>query len=187
MSESAEAAERPLLGKDYTRLCGKCGSRELRRQPRLLFDRIFALQPYQCGRCANRQRKIRFGWGVVGRLIAFIGLAAAGTYLWMNPVSFHTKDSSQTETEALARARTSMGGQLSTFEQLMTKKPRSTMDNATILKLWQANVGTNVILQMIRTSNADYDVSAGAIIELRQAQVDQSIILAMIDASYTSR
>jgi hypothetical protein len=69
---------------------------------------------------------------------------------------------------------------------MMTKKPKSTLDNATIMKLWHANVGSNVILQMIRTSNADFDVSAGAIIELREAQVDQAIILAMIDASYTN-
>ncbi len=187
MSESAQTTEPPLIGKDYTRLCGKCGSRELRRQPRLVVDRILALQPYQCGRCANRQRKVRFGWGVVWRLVVFIALVGAGTYFWTNPISFRGTNNPQNETEALARARTAMGGQLSTFEQLMTKKPRATMDNATVLKLWQANVGTNVILQMIRTSNADYDVSASAIIELRQAQVDQSIILAMIDASYTSR
>ena len=39
------------------------------------------------------------------------------------------------------------------------------MDNATILRLWRANVSPNVIVQMIRTANADYDVSANAIIE----------------------
>ena len=61
------------------------------------------------------------------------------------------------------------------------------MDNATILKLWKASVGPNVILQLIRTSNADYDVSASAIIELKEAGVDQTIILAMIDASYNTR
>jgi hypothetical protein len=59
-----------------------------------------------------------------------------------------------------------MGGQLSTFEQMMTKKPKATLDNATVLKLWRASVGSDVILQMIRTSNADYDLSANAIIEL---------------------
>jgi hypothetical protein len=61
------------------------------------------------------------------------------------------------------------------------------MDNATILKLWRAEVGRDVILQMIRTSNSDYDVSANAIIELKQDGMDQAIILAMIDASYRSR
>jgi hypothetical protein len=40
---------------------------------------------------------------------------------------------------------------------------------------------------MIRTANADYDVSANAIIELKQAGVDQIVILAMIDASYNAR
>jgi hypothetical protein len=123
-------------------------------------------------------------------LVVLLGLIAGGAYLWSNPplLSLRSKEAAPTsETEALARARTAVGGQLSTFEQLMTKKPKATLDNATILKLWRANVGTNVILQMIRTSNADYDLSATAIIELRQAQVDQAIILAMIDSSYTSR
>lgn len=184
-----QASDQSNTVTDYTRLCGKCSSRELRRQPRLLFDKIFSLQPYQCGRCANRQRKPRLGWELVVKTLVLIGLVSGGTYFWINPPSnpFRGKDTAQSETESLARARAAMGGQLSTFEQMMTKKPKSTLDNATVLKLWQANVGANVILQMIRTSNADFDVSAGAIIELRQAQVDQAIILAMIDASYTNR
>ena len=48
-------------------------------------------------------------------------------------------------------------------------------------------MGTDVVLQLIRTSTPDYDVSASSIIELKQAGVEQSIILAMIDASYTAR
>ncbi|MCU1329577.1 MAG: hypothetical protein JWN34_4947 [Bryobacterales bacterium] len=80
-----------------------------------------------------------------------------------------------------------MGGQLSTFEQLMSKKPKPTLDNATVLRLWRANVGASVILQMIRTSNGEYDVSANAIIVLRDAQVDQAVILAMIDANYNTK
>jgi hypothetical protein len=67
---------------------------------------------------------------------------------------------------------------------MMLKKPRTTLDNATILKLWKAEVGTEVIVQMIRTSNPDYDVSSNAVIQLKQAGVDQTIILSMIDATY---
>ncbi len=70
---------------------------------------------------------------------------------------------------------------------MMVKRPRLSLDNAVILKLWRAQVGTDIILQMIRTSNADYDVSANSIIELKQAGVEQSVILAMIDASYNTR
>ncbi len=69
----------------------------------------------------------------------------------------------------------------------MLKRPRTTLDNATVLKLWRADVGTDVILQMIRTSNADYDLSANAVIQLKQAGVDRILILAMIDASYNAR
>jgi hypothetical protein len=184
-----QASEQPTQAKDEKRRCDKCGSRELRRQPRFATDLILSIQPYQCGRCAHRQRRFRFGWGLAVRVFWLAAVLSAGTYFWINPPTnpFRAKDVAQSETESLARARTAMGGQLSTFEQMMTKKPKSTLDNATVLKLWHANVGANVILQMIRTSNADFDVSAGAIIELREAQVDQAIILAMIDASYTNR
>jgi hypothetical protein len=183
-----QASEQTSPAKDAKRRCAKCGSRELRRQPRRAMDLIFSLQPYQCGRCANRQRKFRFSWDFFVRALILGGVTFAAVYIFINPPSnpFRPRDAATSESESLARGRASMGGQLSTFEQMMTKKPKSTLDNATIMKLWHANVGSNVILQMIRTSNADFDVSAGAIIELREAQVDQAIILAMIDASYTN-
>ena len=184
-----QASEQPTQTKDEKRRCKKCGSRELRRQPRLATDLLFSMQPYQCGRCAHRQRKVRFGWGLIVKAFWLVALLSVGSYFWINPPTnpFRGKEVAQSETESLARAQAAMGGQLSTFEQMMTKKPRTTLDNATVLKLWHANVGANVILQMIRTSNADFDVTAGAIIELREAQVDQTIILAMIDATYTNR
>ena len=115
--------------------------------------------------------------------------AGAALLYHEKPDLFHkgsTDESGQGAAEALARARATAGG-LTAFEQMMIKKPREQMDNATILKLWRNNVGANVILQLIRTTTPDYDVSASAIIELKQAGVDQSIILAMIDASYTAR
>jgi hypothetical protein len=88
--------------------------------------------------------------------------------------------------DALSRARTSAGG-LSTFEQMIIRKPQSTLNNAAVIKLWQAKVGTDVILRMIRTSVPDFDVSPTAIIELKEAGVDESIILAIIDAPYNVR
>jgi hypothetical protein len=63
-------------------------------------------------------------------------------YLYLRPPSVHTEDGQLTTVDALARARTSTGA-LSTFEQMMLKKPRSTLDNPTILQLWKANVGVN--------------------------------------------
>ena len=98
----------------------------------------------------------------------------------------NTAQAQQDQAEALARARTAAGGQLSTFEQLMVHKQKTPMDNATVLKLVKANVGKDVILQMIRTSGADYDLSANAIIELKEAGVDPGIVLAMIDVSYAN-
>jgi hypothetical protein len=167
--------------------CRKCGAKELQRKPRLLRHKIFALYPYVCLNCAHRESKFRLKFGTIVRVFLLLALVGGIVYFVMNPISFHKgDDGSQNTADALARARTSAGG-LSTFEQMMIKKPRTTMDNATILKLWKANVGPNVILQLIRTTTPDYDVSANSIIELKEAGVDQAVILAMIDASYTAR
>jgi hypothetical protein len=167
--------------------CSKCGAKELQRKPRRFLHKAFALYPYICLNCAHRESKFRLTLGTILKVSFFLALVIAIVYFSMNPFSFHRgDDASQGTADALARARTSAGG-LSTFEQMVIKKPRTTMDNATILKLWKANVGPNVILQLIRTTTPDYDVSANSIIELKEAGVDQAVILAMIDASYTAR
>lgn len=123
--------------------------------------------------------------------VLFLCLLAGGAFwLWRGRPGFLTDSlglQQQDQAEALARARATAGGQLSAFEQMMLNKPKASMDNATVLKLVKAGVSKDVVLQMIRTSNSDYDVSANAIIELKEAGVDQSIILAMISASYGTR
>jgi hypothetical protein len=168
--------------------CRRCGAIELKRQRRALVDCLTSMQVLQCGRCAYRQRELKVHWTLSLVILFFCALIATPILIIrLQPSWLRPKDTAQSDLDSLSRTRNAMGGQLSTFEQMMTKKPRSTLDNATILKLWRASVGSDVILQMIRTSNADYDLSANAVIELRQAQVDRTIILAMIDASYTSR
>ncbi len=167
--------------------CTKCGARELQRKSRSFLHKVLSLYPYTCLHCKHREAKFRMNAGVIVRLVVLLVVAGGGTILAVHPISFHKgDDSGQSAAEALSRARMSAGG-LSTFEQMMMKKPRATMDNATVLRLWKANVGANVILQLIRTTTPDYDVSANSIIELKEAGVDQSIILAMIDASYATR
>lgn len=168
--------------------CAKCGAKELQRKPRQLYHKFLALYPYTCLHCKNRETKFRMKIGFVIRMFFLIAIPMVAAYFVMNPgaLPFRHQDDSSGAADALSRARTTAGG-LSTFEQMVTKKPRTTMDNSTVLKLWKANVGTNVILQLIRTTTPDYDVSATSIIELKEAGVDQSIILAMIDASYANR
>ncbi|MDP9055075.1 MAG: hypothetical protein M3N93_12380 [Acidobacteriota bacterium] len=171
-----------------TKSCGHCGAKEMQRKPRTFRHKLFGVYPYVCLRCATHENKARFNLANIIRLVVLLVAIGSGVLAWQfGPRLIHkTDEAPQGAAEALAQARTSAGG-LSAFEQMMIKKPRATMDNATILKLWKANVGPNVILQMIRTSNADYDVSATSIIELKQSGVDQTIILAMIDASYNNR
>jgi hypothetical protein len=164
-------------------ICLQCGVPELRRQPRSLFHRLFSLVAYTCGRCDYRHTQFQFSMVTLIALVV-VGLSIAGaTYLVRVRANAHSEETSLSTPEALARARTS-AGTLSDYELMMLKKPRTTLDNATILKLWKAEVGTEVIVQMIRTSNPDYDVSSNAVIQLKQAGVDQTIILSMIDATY---
>jgi hypothetical protein len=113
-----------------------------------------------------------------------LAVAGAALYIASSGFVFRKEAAAQSQAELLARTRNSVGGQLSTFEQLMIQKPKQTLDNATIVRLWKANVGTSVILQLIRTSNSDFDVTANSIIELKQAGLDETIILAMVDAAY---
>jgi hypothetical protein len=167
--------------------CRKCGAKELQRKPRRLLHKLFGIYPYVCVKCKKHENKVRFQFSTIIRLLLLVAIPAAIVYFSVHPFSSHRgEDTSQNSADALSRARTTAGG-LSAFEQMMIKKPRTTLDNAAILELWKANLGRDVILQMIRTANADYDVSASAIIALKQAGVDQAVILAMIDASYNTR
>jgi hypothetical protein len=86
--------------------------------------------------------------------------------------------------QAIARARAANGGELSSFEQMMLHKSRPALDNATVLKLVRARVNEVVIVQLIHTSTADYDLSADSIIAMKQAGVSEPLLLAMINVTY---
>jgi hypothetical protein len=168
-------------------ICLQCGTPELRCQPPSFVRRLFSLVVYICGRCDYRENRFRFSkFTVIVPIV--VGLLTVGSLYMVRYTPFAGAEEKPLATtpDALARARTSSGG-LSEYEMMMLRKPRTTLDNATVLKLWRADVGSDVILQMIRTSNPDYDLSANAVIQLKQAGVDRIIILAMIDASYNAR
>lgn len=183
---------------DAKMFCAKCKTASLRRRTPGFFNQLTSFYPYTCGRCGNHQKKFRFTVVTLLPILFLLVVLGGSFWLWGNRPAFLTGLGAGTDTsaaapapqadqvEALARARTAAGGDLSTFEQMMLRKPRASMDNATVLKLVKASVGKDVILQLIHTSTADYDVSANAIIELKEAGVDQGIILAMINASYAT-
>ena len=176
-------------------VCGRCTYKELRLLPRTMFDSIFSLRSYLCGRCAYHQRKFEFSRRSFASLLLLLTLLALPVvvvggiaYFSMNrPFWPASGGALRDQAEVLARARSSSGGELSAFEQMMLRKSRTTMDNTTILKLAQAKVRTDVIVHLIRTSIADYDLTANSIIELKKAGVDEEVILAMIDESYRTR
>jgi hypothetical protein len=166
-------------------VCLKCGSQELRPRPRSFFHRFFSVTVFDCGRCDYHETRFSFS-STSFVLPAVLVLVGGGAFYLIKAQPWARGDDSQSATEALAKARNSSGA-LSTFELMMLKKPRTTLDNNSILELVHANVGVSVVIQMVRTSNADYDVSPAAVIALKKAGVDESIILAMIDATYNVR
>ncbi len=139
--------------------------------------------------------RFRFRLLGVAFVLLFCAMLSGGVWLWASPPSFLSFGGSgskaalaqKEQAEALARARTAMGGELSTFDQMMLHKSRPALDNGTVVKLVNAHVDTAVILQLIHTSNADYDLSANAIIEMKHAGLNEAILLAMINASYGIR
>jgi hypothetical protein len=182
------ATELKASAKDCVLLCTKCNTVALLRQPKSSLDWLLSLEPYACARCAARKRKFHFDWSLLAPVllvylvIPLLGYLVARSYLF-NPQPV----SAQSDIDALARTRTVSGGQLTAFEQMLTKKPKSTLDNAMIVRLWNARIGAEVIRQMIHTSIADFDLSPNAIIALHEEHVDERIILAMIDATYSGR
>jgi hypothetical protein len=173
--------------------CRKCATKDLKRQPRSRFDRLLSLQSYECIRCNKRQRKLQFRGAAVVAFWAVLALTVAGVLFrqsdwFVSRGWFPAKNNAaQNDVDALSRARNAMGGQLSTYEQMMTKRPPTTLNNAAIIKLWKADAGTDVIVRLIRASNPDFDLTADGVVALRSAGVDRTIVLAMIEAAYTSR
>jgi hypothetical protein len=164
-------------------ICLRCGVPELRGRSRSLFHRLFSLVVYTCDRCDYRQTRLQFSMLTLLALVAAVLVSAGAVYLVRLAKHARSDETSLSTPDALARAQRSAGS-LSDYELMMLKKPRTTLDNAAIVRLWKASVGAEVIIQMIRTSNPDYDTSSNGIIELKQAGVDENIILTMIDASY---
>jgi hypothetical protein len=169
---------------NVSRLCKSCGSRGLQLRPQSFISRILPVASYACVRCGSGTTRFRFSFSVLAILILLLISIGEGAYLYLRLRPGGIRDNPMATGATLAQARTNG---LSAFEQMMLKKPRSTMDNVTVLQLWSANVGTDLILQMIRNSNPDFDVDAVAVIELKKAGVDERIIAAMIDAPYNSR
>ena len=159
--------------------CAHCGSRELRRQPPGLANWLMFQVHYQCARCNKHEYRFQFSWGLPLLLTTMIGMATAGYMAWGNRW-FSQLDPVQ----ALSQARATGGGQLSAFEEMMVRRPKSTLTNSSVVDLAKAGVRNEVIIRLIRASNADYDLRANAIIELKRNGVDESVILAMIDQSY---
>ena len=117
-------------------------------------------------------------------LLTMGAIAAGGVELWNHPPNWVGNLDATQIPLPLPRGH---GGQLSAFEEMMVRRPKSTMGNSNVVELTKANVRPDVIVRLIRASNADYDLRANSVIELKNAGVDETVILAMIDQSYTAR
>ena len=177
--ETTPESESKKPGPGDLRVCTLCRSHELRRLNRTIAERLFFQQPYHCARCKNRHNVFRLSW----LPFVTVALIIVTVVVWAAPrlPIFNEPTTAATPDEVARAARVVAGAPGFPSDAQPPKKPKATLDNSEILRLWKANVGKQVILQMIRTSNGDYDVDPTAVIVLREAQVDESIILAMIE------
>lgn len=62
-----------------------------------------------------------------------------------------------------------------------------TLSNAEIIEMAQAGLGKELIIEKIQTSNAAFDVSTKALVELKKANVADEIISVMLEKSKAKR
>ncbi len=171
--------------------CSKCKTRELRMWEPTIWDRITSFYRYKCMRCGHSQMRFRFEACLPPALL-IIAMFGGGALVWANPpavLSFKSavagsNSSVSPQEQAVARARAANGGELSGFEQMMLHKSKPALDNATVLRLVRARVSEAVIVQLIHTSAADFDLGADSIIAMKQAGVSEPLLLAMINVTY---
>lgn len=179
--EQAPGTGRRRRSKDESLRCAHCRSLELHREPKSAANWLLFQTHYQCNRCNKHQNRFQLSGGSLLLILLLAGSIGGGSYLvWGSTWLRQLVDPVQ----VLTQSRAPGGGQLSAFEEMMVRRPKSTLSNPNIVELSKAGVRSEVIIRLIRASNADYDLRANAIIELKRAGVDESVILTMIDQSY---
>jgi hypothetical protein len=192
ISEAPVSEQSKKRKRHADRRCPYCGALKLDRQPvrgpsgRLLT--FFSIFPYRCRKCLRNANKFSFSPAILLVLVLMGGLAAGAVWIYtILPFNrFQQNTEAPTHVEAADGVRSNMG-QLSPFEKMMVSKHQQTMDNETIIRLTKANIGTPIILKMIRNSNHEFDVSAQAIISLKAGGVDESVIFTMLDVTSDPR
>jgi len=178
----------PAAEENHRVLCPRCGYGHLHR-PISIFsiDTCIGLVRSNCSRCMYEEKHFRLTGVVVAECVILLLTSVAAVWFSLHPVSLSDVAGKPDDRAAAVLAGGRMatnGDKLTSFEQMMLHKPRGTLDNATVLRLWRANIDPDLVLLMVKTSTPDYDLSAGAIIELKQANVDPLVIRAMINATY---
>lgn len=170
--------------------CVHCGADRMLRVERSFLDTILSRRSARCAACRRRQKSFLFTWIFVlrtGLILLVLGGGALLLEFATQPGTFlHQNAAPQSELQSLNAARNAVGIQLSPFEQMMARRAKNSLDNGAVLEMHRAGVDESVILQMIRNSGADYDLSPAAIVALRKAEVRTPVVLAMIDASYST-
>lgn len=82
--------------------------------------------------------------------------------------------------DAIYRARLA-SGELTPFERMMLARKKQVLKNEDILLLHSSGADRSVLLKMIQTSGAAYDLSPGGVLQLKKAGIDDVVIMAMID------
>jgi hypothetical protein len=149
---------------------------------------LISAYPFRCRRCLRTDTKFFLSFRPFLVVIFIFGISFGGIFGvgWLYQHRPSTTMEGNSHQEAADGVRSNMG-QLSPFEKMMLSKHQQTLDNETILKLSKSNLGTPIIIKMMRSSNHDFDVSANAIIALKEAGVDEAIIFTMLDLSSDPR
>jgi hypothetical protein len=173
-------------------LCSYCGAFRMDRQHKDgLLDfvlSLFSAYPYRCRKCLRMATKFFFTFRLVAVVLFLSGMVAAAVwgFSMLSQLRLGVNAEAPSHVEAAEGVRSNMG-QLSSFEKMMLSKHQQTIDNDTVVRLTKSNIGTPIILKMIRNSNHDFDTSANAIIGLKNAGVDEAVIFTMLDLSSDPR
>jgi len=168
-------------------LCPRCGHGHLhRRRTQPITDAFFGQIRVKCSRCMYEEKRLRVTKLFLIEWFCILTLGAVAAWFTLNPILSGKSSGKDDPVIALATAQMASGGKLSAFEQMILRKPKTRLDNSTILKLRHANASTDLIVLMIKTSTPDFDVSANAVIELMGAGINDSIIEAMIESNYSA-
>lgn len=134
---------------------------------------------HKCDYC--KAHSLKLPKTAIGLIALSVLACSASALIYLMPDHSRVHLGAGDDIESMNRSQLAAYEKLSTLEK--ANDPNVKLNNAAVVGFLKENIGTEVIVQMVRASPSNYDVSPKAIIALRDEKVDPAIIQAMIDAS----